>query len=75
MLGNHFLSLYGWNHPQAFGHIGLSNIFSWADPERELVVALLTTGKPVLSLHVLRLAQLLAEIHDCFPQIAGRRAA
>jgi len=74
MLGNHYLSLYGWNHPQAFGHLGLSNVFCWADPERELVVALLTTGKPILSLHVLRLAQLISEIHDSFPATKRRRA-
>lgn len=36
-----------------------SYVFCWADPERQLVVALLTTGKPILSLHVLRL--------DCAP--------
>lgn len=69
MLGNQYLSLYGWKHPRAFGHIGLSNVFCWADPERELVVALLTTGKPILSLHALRLAQLISEIHERFPVI------
>jgi CubicO group peptidase (beta-lactamase class C family) len=71
MLGSEYLSLYGWNHPQAFGHLGLTNILSWADPERRLAVALLTTGKPVLSLHGLRLAQLLAEIHRAFPRERG----
>ena len=74
MLGNGSLSLYGWNHPRAFGHIGLSNVFCWADPDRDLVVALLTTGKPVVSLHVVRLCQLIAAIHDCFPPVARRRA-
>jgi CubicO group peptidase (beta-lactamase class C family) len=75
MLGNHYLSLYGWNHPEAFGHIGLSNVFSWADPQRELVVALLTTGKPVASLHVIRLIQLISQIHETFPPVRRRRAA
>lgn len=37
--------------------------------------ALYRTGKPVIRLHVLRLVQLVSEIHDCFPPIAGRRAA
>jgi CubicO group peptidase (beta-lactamase class C family) len=69
MLGSEYLSLYGWNHPHAFGHLGLTNVLSWADPERGLAVALLTTGKPVLSLHGLRLAQLLAEIHRAFPPL------
>jgi CubicO group peptidase (beta-lactamase class C family) len=73
MLGNHYLSPYGWNHPRAFGHLGLSNTFCWADPDRDLVVALLTTGKPILSLHMLRLVQLFSEIHDCFPPVEQRR--
>ena len=67
MLGNRALSLYGWNHPEAFGHIGLTNVFCWADPERSLVAVVLTTGKPILSLHALRLAQLQSEIHRAFP--------
>ncbi len=71
MLGSEYLSLYGWNHPQAFGHLGLTNVLSWADPERRLAVALLTTGKPALSLHGLRLAQLLAEIYRAFPRERG----
>ena len=73
MLGSPYLSLYGWNHPEAFGHLGLSNVFTWADPERDLVVALLTTGKPVISLHALRLVQLLSTLHDAFPPVSGRR--
>jgi CubicO group peptidase (beta-lactamase class C family) len=67
MLGNHLLSMYGWNHPNAFGHVGLTNIFCWADPDRELAVAILTTGKPVLSLHTVRMAQMQSAIHAAFP--------
>jgi CubicO group peptidase (beta-lactamase class C family) len=73
MLGSDTLSLYGWNHPRAFGHLGFSNVICWADPDRDLVVALLTTGKPVFSAHVVRLAQLIASIHDAFPPIGPRR--
>jgi CubicO group peptidase (beta-lactamase class C family) len=72
MLGNHYLSPFGWNHPRAFGHLGLSNVFCWADPERELVVSLLTTGKPIASLHILALARLFSEVHECFPKIRHR---
>jgi len=68
MLGSSGLSLYGWNHPRAFGHLGLSNVFCWADPDRDLAVSLLTTGKPVLSLHVLRMAQVQTAIHETFPE-------
>lgn len=69
MLGNRFLSLYGWNHPQAFGHLGLTNIFCWADPERDLVVTVLTTGKPILSSHALRMVRFHSAIHDAFPTV------
>ena len=72
MLGSRYLSLYGWNHPQAFGHLGLTNVICWADPERDLVVAILTTGKPVISLHALRLVQLLSALHDTFPPVRPR---
>lgn len=67
MLGTEHISLYGWNHPRAFGHLGLSNSFTWADPDRDLVVAILTTGKPVLGPHLGSLFQLIGEIHKAFP--------
>jgi CubicO group peptidase (beta-lactamase class C family) len=63
MLGDRPVGLFGQNTPRAFGHLGFSNIFSWADPTREISVALLTSGKPVFSLHVVRLLQLLFEIN------------
>jgi CubicO group peptidase (beta-lactamase class C family) len=67
MLGAEGVSLYGWNHPRAFGHVGLSNLFTWADPDRALVVAILTTGKPVLGPHIVALIQLISGIHEEFP--------
>jgi len=73
MLGSEWLSLYGWNHPRAFGHVGLSNVLCWADPDRDLAVALLTTGKPVVSAHVIRLVQLIAAIHEAFAPVRSRR--
>lgn len=72
MLGNRYMSLFGWNHPEAFGHLGLSNIFCWADPERDLVVSVLTTGKPIVSLHTIRLVQFHSAIHDTFPPVDRR---
>ena len=69
MCGSSGLSLYGWNHPRAFGHLGLSNIFTWADPDRALAVALLTTGKPIVTPHVVPLLQILSSIHDAFPPV------
>jgi len=72
MLGGEWFSLLGYGNPNAFGHLGYSNIFSWADPDRDIAVALLTSGKPVASLHVIRLVQLLLEISRAFPRL--RRA-
>lgn len=66
MLGSDSVSIFGWNHPRAFGHVGMSNLFTWADPERELVVALLTTGKPVFGTHMVSLVRLFTGIHETF---------
>jgi len=68
MLGSDTVSLYGWNHPRAFGHLGMSNLFTWADPDRALVVAILTTGKPVIGPHLPALVQLISGIHEAFPE-------
>jgi CubicO group peptidase (beta-lactamase class C family) len=48
MLGAETLSLYGPDTEEAFGHLGFTNIVGWADPERSLSGALITSGKPVL---------------------------
>jgi CubicO group peptidase (beta-lactamase class C family) len=66
MLGNRFLGLLGGDNPFAFGHVGLSNVFTWADPERGISVALLTTGKPIISPHLVPLFRLLNEINATF---------
>lgn len=47
MLGGQYLSLYGPDTPHAFGHLGFTNVFSWADPERQVSAAILTSGKPL----------------------------
>jgi CubicO group peptidase (beta-lactamase class C family) len=67
MLGGR-VSLFGVDNPHAFGHLGLSNVLSWADPERHIAVAVLNSGKPVVSSHVVRLVQLLGEIGRSFPR-------
>ena len=45
MHGEKRWSLFGFNTPQAFGHLGFINILCWADPERDISVAFLNTGK------------------------------
>ena len=67
MLGDRPFGIFGPNTPGAFGHLGFTNIFGWADPDRQLSVALLTSGKPVISLHALRIVQFLVEVNRAFP--------
>ncbi len=71
MLGSEGPSLFGWNNPRAFGHFGFTNVLSWADPQRRLSVALLSSGKPILGPHLLRLVQLMTEVGRAFPKVCG----
>lgn len=61
-LGSDVMSLYGPGTGQAFGHLGFIHIFTWADPQRRLAAALLTSGKPFVGLHLRRVYELLAAI-------------
>ncbi len=54
MLGARYVSLYGPGTPQAFGHLGFSYILAYADPERDISVCLITTGKPFVTPEMLR---------------------
>ena len=47
MLGAQYLSLFGPDTELAFGHLGFTNIIGWADPERAISGALITSGKPI----------------------------
>jgi len=49
MLGADALSFYGPATPRAFGHLGFTNILTWADPERDISVSLLNSGKPFMT--------------------------
>ncbi len=40
---------YGPRTHHAFGHVGLVNNITWADPERQISVALLVSGIPLLA--------------------------
>ncbi|KZS57903.1 lipase LipE [Mycobacterium ostraviense] len=46
MLGSTRFGPFGRNAPAAFGHLGLVNIAVWADPQRRLAAAVLSSGKP-----------------------------
>lgn len=69
MLGGERISLFGPDTPRAFGHLGFTNIFAWADPERGLAAAVLTSGKPVLAVDMLRVIALIWGMRRAFPKL------
>jgi CubicO group peptidase (beta-lactamase class C family) len=62
MLGAKVMSLYGPDTEHAFGHLGFTNVIGWADPERALSGALITSGKPVLYPEILDLWSVMRRI-------------
>jgi CubicO group peptidase (beta-lactamase class C family) len=68
MLGARVLSLYGRDTDRAFGHLGLINIMGWADPERALSAALITTGKAIVYPEVPRFYGLMQRIASEVPK-------
>jgi CubicO group peptidase (beta-lactamase class C family) len=63
MLGSRLASLYGLETARAFGHLGFTMVMMYADPERDIAVAIMTSGKPVFSIglvHTLLLPQVIA---------------
>lgn len=49
MLGANWLSLYGSHSQHAFGHIGFTAVALYADPDRDISVCLMTSGKPFIT--------------------------
>ncbi len=69
MLGADWLSPYGPYTSKAFGHLGFTNIVCWADPERRVAAALLTSGKPFLYPELYYLFDLLRQIGLACPPV------
>lgn len=69
MLGSNPIGVFGPNTGQAFGHLGFSNILCWADPQRDISVSFLNTGKSVLGTHLAALAKVLYQISNQCPSI------
>lgn len=69
MLGGSPAGIYGKDSHYAFGHLGLSNVFCWADPQRDISVAILNSGKPVLGSHLAALPRLLFSIPKNCPSV------
>lgn len=71
MLGQNPFGIYGPRCGQAFGHIGFLNMLGWADPERDISVTFLNTGKSMALAGVARLYGVLAAINrECAPVVA-----
>jgi CubicO group peptidase (beta-lactamase class C family) len=68
MLGAEWLSLFGPGTPNAFGHLGFTNVVAWADPDRALSAALVTSGKPFLNVELVRVLLCLATIGREIPR-------
>ncbi len=49
MLGRDSFSLFGPKTPQAYGHLGFTNVIAYAEPERDISVCLMTSGKPFIT--------------------------
>ena len=62
MLGDEPFGLWGTHSRAAFGHVGLINKFAWADPQRQLSAAILTSGILLLAHHLVPFAKLLRSV-------------
>ena len=70
ILGANPVGLWGPRSETAFGHLGFTNNFCWVDRARDISVALLTTGNPLLGSHIPVLIQLVRQIcQTCKPVI------
>jgi CubicO group peptidase (beta-lactamase class C family) len=73
MLGSRMLSLYGRDTQHAFGHLGFTNMLTWADPQRALACAVMTNGKPLLYPELPRFYLLMAKITAAMGTVPGSR--
>ena len=72
MLGTDPVGLYGFRCGHAFGHVGLSNILAWADPARDISVALMNSGKPLVALDTAYWPEIVRRISTRIPRDGGR---
>ncbi|WP_048630954.1 lipase LipE [Mycolicibacterium aurum] len=69
MLGSKRFGPFGRDAAGAFGHTGLTDIAVWADPERALSVAVVSSGKPGGHREAKRYPQLLDRINAEIPRV------
>ncbi|HVN85913.1 MAG TPA: serine hydrolase domain-containing protein [Candidatus Binatia bacterium] len=68
MLGGQWFSPYGPDTQYAFGHLGFTNIVSWADPERDVAAALMSSGKPLVYPELYYAWDMLRQVGRAFPK-------
>ncbi len=70
MLGGSPRGMYGKDTQYAYGHLGYANILCWADPQRDIAVSLMNTGKLAVGPHLKALHVLLGTISaQCYPLV------
>lgn len=68
MRGGRAFSLFGLDTPEAFGHLGFTNVVVFADPSRDLSVSFLNTGKPMFAPGMVRWYRVLQAISAGIPR-------
>jgi CubicO group peptidase (beta-lactamase class C family) len=71
MLGSKKFGPFGLDAPAAFGHTGLVDIAVWADPERDLAVGVVSSGKPGGHPEAKRYPAVLDAIAAAFPRVSA----
>jgi len=71
MLGGQHIGFYGRRTPRAFGHLGFTNVLAWADPERDISVAFMNTGKPLITPELVLWMRIMWAISDGIPRDYG----
>ncbi len=69
MLGRKYLSMYGLDTEQVFGHIGFMNVVGYADPERDISVGLMNNGKPGLTAKMIKFLNVMNTIAKQIPKV------
>ncbi|MEU0498394.1 lipase LipE [Mycobacterium sp. NPDC006124] len=72
MLGSKRFGPFGLDAPAAFGHTGLVDIAIWADPERDLAVGVVSSGKPGGHREAKRYPAVLDAIAAAVPRVPTR---
>lgn len=75
MMGGSPIGMYGRNSHFAYGHLGLANIVCWADPERDIAVSILNTGKPILGPQIPSFIRMLFTIAKQCPRVRDMEAS